>query len=72
MFPPADPRSLARTRAEAGARLVLRGVWVNLLLAIAKFTGGILGNTYALIADGIESLLDVCSSFLVWAGLRVA
>lgn len=31
-----------------------------------------MGNTYALIADGIESLLDVCSSILVWAGFRVA
>jgi cation diffusion facilitator family transporter len=51
---------------------VLRGVWLNLALAVLKFSGGILGNTYALIADGIESLLDVCSSFLVWAGFRVA
>lgn len=71
-MPPDDPRALARERAVAGADLVLRGVWLNLVLAAAKFTGGILGNTYALIADGIESLLDVCSSVLVWAGFRVA
>jgi cation diffusion facilitator family transporter len=71
-FPPVDPRTLAQTRAVAGARLVLRGVWLNLALAAAKFAGGILGHTYALIADGIESLLDVCSSILVWAGFRVA
>ncbi len=70
--PCVDPHSLARERAEAGARLVLRGVLLNLVLAGVKFAGGILGNTYALIADGIESLLDVCSSLLVWAGFRVA
>lgn len=64
----------ARTarRAEAGARLVLRGILLNAVLAAAKFAGGILGNTYALIADGAESLLDILSSLLVWAGFRVA
>jgi len=59
-------------RAEEGARLVLRGIMLNLALAVAKFAGGILGNTYALIADGAESLLDILTSLLVWAGFRVA
>jgi cation diffusion facilitator family transporter len=59
-------------RAETSAALVLRGIVLNLVLAILKFSGGILGNTYALIADGMESLLDVFSSALVWAGFRVA
>lgn len=67
-----DPHALARDRAHDSARLVLRGVLLNLLLAAAKFAGGVLGSTYALIADGVESLLDVCSSFLVWAGFRYA
>lgn len=59
-------------RAEEGARLVLRGIGINLVLAAAKFAGGILGNTYALIADGAESLLDILTSLLVWTGFRVA
>ena len=67
-----DPHALARSRAEAGAKLVLRGVVLNLGLAMLKFAGGILGQTYALIADGVESLMDVFSSLLVWAGFRVA
>ena len=67
-----DPYRMARDRAHAGARLVLRGVWLNLALAGVKFAGGILGSTYALIADGVESLLDVGSSLLVWAGFRYA
>ncbi len=64
--------SLAQQRAQAGARLVLRGVVLNAVLAAVKFAGGVLGNTYALVADGVESLLDIVSSFLVWAGFRVA
>lgn len=42
----------------------------NALLAIAKFLTGIFGNSYALIADGIESTTDVFSSFLVLLGLK--
>lgn len=61
-----------RTRALAGARLVLGGIALNGFLALVKFAGGILGHSYALIADGAESLLDVLSSSFVWAGFRVA
>jgi cation diffusion facilitator family transporter len=68
------PEHLAATqrRAQSSARLVLRGIGLNLLLAALKFAGGVFGHTYALIADGAESLLDVLSSALVWAGFRVA
>lgn len=69
---PISARLAAQRGAEAGARLVLRGVALNAALAAAKFTGGILGNTYALIADGAESLVDIVTSLLVWAGFRVA
>ncbi len=51
---------------------MLRGIGLNLALAALKFAGGIFGHTYALIADGAESLLDVFSSLLVWAGFQVA
>lgn len=68
----APHHSLARQRAHTSARLVLHGIGLNALLAVLKFAGGLLGNTYALIADGMESLLDVVSSVLVWAGFRVA
>jgi cation diffusion facilitator family transporter len=67
-----DPHDANRQRAQASARLVLRGIFLNLVLAVVKFAGGILGHTYALIADGVESLLDVFSSILVWAGFHVA
>jgi cation diffusion facilitator family transporter len=70
----AHPDTHARTAqlAQAGARLVLRGMLLNAVLAAAKFAGGVFGNTYALVADGAESLLDILSSLLVWMGFRVA
>lgn len=69
---PFHPHAVAREHAERSARIVLRGILLNALLAVAKFTGGVLGNTYALVADGAESTLDIFSSLLVWAGFRVA
>src|SRR3954464_10735693 len=68
----AREHAAAQRRAHASARLVLRGIALNAVLAVVKFAGGFFGHTYALIADGAESLLDVLSSLLVWAGFRVA
>lgn len=62
----------ATRRAEDSARLVLRGIALNAVLAAVKLAGGVLGHTYALIADAAESMLDILSSLLVWAGFRVA
>jgi len=62
----------AQDRANAGAKIVFKGILLNAFLAIIKFAGGIFGHTYAMIADGTESLLDVLSSFLVWTGFKVA
>ncbi|MBF0597531.1 cation diffusion facilitator family transporter [Faecalibacter rhinopitheci] len=42
----------------------------NTSLAIIKFLGGYFGNSYALIADAIESTTDVFSSILVFLGLK--
>lgn len=47
------------------------GVIINLLMVAAKLTGGLLGHSYALIADAIESTVDVFASLVVWAGVRV-
>jgi cation diffusion facilitator family transporter len=69
---PSRPHALARDHAERSARIVLRGILLNAVLAAAKFAGGIFGNTYALIADGAESTLDIFGSLMVWAGFRVA
>ena len=63
-----DPASNLQT----GARVALAGLIVNVLLAAAKVTAGLLGNSYALIADGIESVLDIGGSAVIWGGLKFA
>ncbi|MEI7584789.1 cation diffusion facilitator family transporter [Runella sp.] len=44
----------------------------NAALAIIKGLAGVFGNSYALIADAIESTTDIFSSFLVLFGLKYA
>jgi cation diffusion facilitator family transporter len=48
------------------------GIAVNFVLSVVKIVAGALGNCYALIADGIESTLDIFGSFAIWFGLKVA
>jgi cation diffusion facilitator family transporter len=42
----------------------------NVAFAFVKWTAGILGNSYALIADAIESTSDIFASFLVFLGIK--
>ena len=69
---PSDTHLRTARRANESARLVLRGILLNAILAAVKLAGGIFGHTYALLADAAESMLDILSSTLVWAGFRVA
>jgi len=57
---------------QSGARLALFGMIVNLVFAAAKIFGGLIGNAYVLIADGIESALDIAGSLIIWGGLKFA
>jgi len=63
---------VAASNLQTGARVALFGMIVNLIFAAAKILGGLLGNAYVLIADGIESALDIAGSFVIWGGLRFA
>ena len=63
-----DPASNMQT----GARVALAGMIVNVFLAAAKIAAGLLGNSYVLIADGIESVLDIGGSAVIWGGLKFA
>ncbi len=48
------------------------GIAVNMLLALSKGIAGFFGNSYALIADAIESASDVLTSLIVLVGLKIA
>ena len=55
-----------------GARSSLIGLGVNLALATGKLIAGLIGTSYALVADAIESLGDAVGSIIVWRGLKIA
>jgi cation diffusion facilitator family transporter len=55
-----------------GLRSSLLGIGINLCLALVKCLTGLIGHSFALLADGIESFLDVISSSVVYYGLRLA
>lgn len=61
----------APMKAEANLRAAIFGLVVNLVLVAAKLIAGILGNSYALIADAVESSMDVVGSLVVWTGLKI-
>ena len=71
-FAPPGTASRGREGSTSGVQLAQLGVVVNFALALVKIVAGVLGHCYALIADGIESTLDIFGSLLLWFGLKVA
>jgi cation diffusion facilitator family transporter len=57
---------------QTGARVALVGLLINIALATIKIAAGLYGNAYVLIADGIESALDVGGSVIIWGALKFA
>ena len=57
-------------RADDPLRLGILAIGINLSLMIIKIGVGVIGNSYALIADGIESASDIFTSTVTWAGFR--
>ncbi len=53
-------------------RAALLGLAVNFALGAVKITGGVVSGSYALIADGVNSLGDVFTSVIILFALRVA
>lgn len=58
--------------AAKGIRSTLVGIIVSIILALVKGTAGLVGNSYALVADAIESTADVFTSIIVLTGLKIA
>lgn len=60
------------TAPHRGIQAAQLGLLVNIVLAATKLVAGLVGHSYALVADAIESTFDILSSAIVWAGLRIA
>lgn len=67
---PALHRMSQSVQAATGA--IIKSLWVNGVLALVKITTGVAGNSYAMIADGIESLNDLFASMVVLISLKVS
>jgi cation diffusion facilitator family transporter len=66
------PGGMTSSALRTATRVALFGMIVNSIFAVAKILGGVFGHAYVLIADGIESGLDIAGSFVIWSGLKVA
>ncbi|MDD2474301.1 MAG: cation diffusion facilitator family transporter [Dysgonamonadaceae bacterium] len=51
---------------------ILVSLFGNVVLFFIKLITGILGHSFAIIADAVESLSDVISSFLIYIGLKIS
>ncbi len=61
-----------KSRLHRGVRVTWIGFVTNLVLASVKLTAGLVGSSYALVADAVESFADLFSSLVVWRGLVIA
>jgi len=57
-------------RADCAIRITTLGVVVNVVLLIAKFAAGFLGNSQAMIADAVHTLTDFATDIAVLIGIR--
>lgn len=62
----------AEQRERKTRNITLWGVVINVLLAIVKTVGGILGHSAALLADGLHSISDLISDAMVLFAARHA
>jgi cation diffusion facilitator family transporter len=63
---------MTKTHEQTAIKTAYFSIAGNAGLALIKGLAGIFGNSYALIADAIESTTDIFSSFLVLFGLKYA
>src|SRR6476646_3523297 len=69
---PAAAQAKLSVSASTGIRASLRSVIISVALGAVKVISGVVGHSYALIADGVESMLDVVSGAIVAGSLKIA
>lgn len=53
-------------------KIILSGVFLNIFLAIIKSATGVFGHSNVLLADGIESTIDIFTSLMTWGAMKYA
>ncbi len=64
--------NLTRERYRATRKVTVVGAVVNLLLSTAQLIGGFITQSQGLIADGVHTLSDLASDFVVLTAAREA
>ncbi len=72
MFNPTNIETRRAKDLASGLRVTLWGILLNFFLAGIKAIAGVLGHSYALIADATESTADIFTSIVVWFGIKLA
>ncbi len=67
-----DTSEQVRGAVVDATRATVAGLVISTGLGAVKISAGLIGNSFALVADGVESVLDVFSGIMVWGGLRVS
>ncbi len=65
-------KTTKQVRYEATRKATLIGVVVNIFLSLVQLIGGVFANSQALIADGVHTLSDLASDFVVLFAAKVA
>ncbi len=65
-------QSTNQFRFSQGLKTSLISIFVNMILAVIKSFTGIIGRSYALLADGVESVMDIFSSTIVYSGFKIS
>ena len=59
-------------RSKASQKVTLVGAVIDFLLSVIKISAGFIGNSGALIADGLHSFSDLISDWVVWYAAKHA
>ena len=60
-----------QSQTETVRRVTWVGLVINLLLAVGKITAGTIGNSRAVVADGVHSVTDMVTDVMVLVGARL-
>ncbi len=63
-------KSYLQIKSAFGQKMMLWGVVLNIFLGILKSATGLLGHSNVLLADGIDSMVDVLTSLMTWGAMK--
>jgi len=68
----AEKKLSKQERYEVTRKVTLVGVLTNIMLAVAQLLGGFFAHSQALVADGIHTVSDLASDFIVLFSAKIA